>query len=91
MEQDNRESWPNRMANGMAPLFEALDAPCPPACVSRSASPVAVPRTRRLARAGTIGAVAAGISARRFARIDHEPMRHNPLNADRDAEMGAVG
>ncbi len=27
MEQDNRESWLNRMATGMAPLFEALDAP----------------------------------------------------------------
>ena len=29
MEQDNRESWLNRMAAGMAPLFEALDAPLP--------------------------------------------------------------
>ena len=27
MEQDNRESWLNRMATGMSPLFEALDAP----------------------------------------------------------------
>src|SRR3546814_16630210 len=29
MEQDNRESWLNRVARGMAPLFEALDAPLP--------------------------------------------------------------
>lgn len=29
MEQDNRESWLNRVATGMAPLFEALDAPLP--------------------------------------------------------------
>jgi hypothetical protein len=29
MEHDNRESWLNRMAIGMAPLFEALDAPLP--------------------------------------------------------------
>lgn len=29
MEQDNRESWLNRVALGMAPLFEALDAPLP--------------------------------------------------------------
>jgi hypothetical protein len=27
MTQDNRESWLNRVAAGMAPLFEALDAP----------------------------------------------------------------
>jgi hypothetical protein len=27
MTQDNRESWLNRVAVGMAPLFEALDAP----------------------------------------------------------------
>jgi len=27
--QDNRESWLNRVAAGMAPLFEALDAPLP--------------------------------------------------------------
>lgn len=27
MGQDNRESWLNRMATGMAPFFEALDAP----------------------------------------------------------------
>ena len=30
MEQDNHESWPNWMATGMAPLFEALDAPALP-------------------------------------------------------------
>jgi hypothetical protein len=29
MDQDNRESWPNRVAAGRAPLFEALDAPWP--------------------------------------------------------------
>jgi hypothetical protein len=29
MEQDNRESWLNRVAVGMAPLFEALDTPLP--------------------------------------------------------------
>jgi hypothetical protein len=39
MTQDNRESWLNRVAAGMAPLFEALDAPCPRACAWRSASP----------------------------------------------------
>jgi hypothetical protein len=27
MEQDNRESWLNRVAIGMAPLFDALDMP----------------------------------------------------------------
>jgi hypothetical protein len=29
MEHDNHESWLNRVAVGMAPLFEALDAPLP--------------------------------------------------------------
>ena len=29
MEQDNRESWLNAVALGMAPLFEAVDAPLP--------------------------------------------------------------
>src|SRR3546814_6062960 len=29
MEQDNRESWLNRVARVMAPLFDALDAPLP--------------------------------------------------------------
>ena len=29
MEQDNRESWLNRVAIGMAPLFDVLDAPLP--------------------------------------------------------------
>src|SRR3546814_12111234 len=29
MEQDNRASWLNRVAAGMAPLFAALDAPLP--------------------------------------------------------------
>ncbi|WP_327753217.1 transcription elongation protein SprT (plasmid) [Sphingobium sp. SJ10-10] len=29
MTDDNRESWLNRVALGMAPLFEALDAPLP--------------------------------------------------------------
>ena len=29
MKQDNRESWLNRVAVGMAPLFKALDAPLP--------------------------------------------------------------
>ena len=29
MTQDNRESWLNRVAAGMAPLFEALAAPLP--------------------------------------------------------------
>lgn len=29
MDQDNRESWLNRVAIGMAPLFEALGTPLP--------------------------------------------------------------
>ena len=29
MTQDNRESWLNRVAAGMAPLFEALESPLP--------------------------------------------------------------
>ena len=29
MDQDNRESWLNRVAAGMAPLFEALGTPLP--------------------------------------------------------------
>ncbi|MDV5825726.1 transcription elongation protein SprT [Sphingobium naphthae] len=29
MEQDNRESWLNQVAIGMAPLFDALEAPLP--------------------------------------------------------------
>lgn len=29
MEQDNRESWLNRVAVGMAPLFDALGTPLP--------------------------------------------------------------
>ena len=40
MTQGNRESWLNRVAAGMAPLFEALDAPpCPRVSARPSASP----------------------------------------------------
>ena len=62
MEQDNRESWLNRVVAGMAPLFEALDAPFPPACGWRSASPAGEPRARRSASAGTTGAAATATS-----------------------------
>jgi hypothetical protein len=49
MDQDNRESWLNRVANGMAPLFEALDAPLP------SRVRVAIGFTSRGARGRAIG------------------------------------
>lgn len=49
MEQDNRESWLNRVAAGMAPLFEALDAPLP------SRVRVAIGFTSRGAKGKAIG------------------------------------
>ena len=56
MTDDNRESWLNRVALGMAPLFDALEAPLPArARGSRSASPGGAPKARRSASAGIIG------------------------------------
>lgn len=49
MMQDNRESWLNRVAQGMAPLFEALDAPLP------SRVRVAIGFTSRGAKGKAIG------------------------------------
>lgn len=49
MEQDNRESWLNRVAAGMAPLFEALNAPLP------DRVRVAIGFTSRGAKGKTIG------------------------------------
>src|SRR3546814_6354099 len=49
MEQDNRDSWLNRVARGMAPLFEALDAPLP------SRVRVAIGFTSRGAKGKAIG------------------------------------
>lgn len=49
MEQDNRESWLNRVAVGMAPLFSALDAPLP------SRVRVAIGFTSRGAKGRAIG------------------------------------
>ena len=49
MEQDNRESWLNRVAIGMAPLFKALDAPLP------SRVRVAIGFTSRGAKGKAIG------------------------------------
>lgn len=49
MEQDNRESWLNRVAVGMAPLFEGLGAPLP------SRVRVAIGFTSRGAKGKAIG------------------------------------
>ena len=49
MDHDNRESWLNRVASGMAPLFEALDAPLP------SRVRVAIGFTSRGAKGRAIG------------------------------------
>ena len=49
MDHDNRESWLNPVAIGMAPLFEALDAPLP------SRVRVAIGFTSRGARGRAIG------------------------------------
>ena len=49
MEQDNRESWLNRVAIGMAPLFDALDTPLP------SRVRVAIGFTSRGAKGRAIG------------------------------------
>lgn len=49
MEQDNRESWLNRVAVGMAPLFAGLDAPLP------SRVRVAIGFTSRGAKGKAIG------------------------------------
>jgi len=49
MDHDNRESWLNRVAIGMAPLFEALGAPLP------SRVRVAIGFTSRGARGRAIG------------------------------------
>lgn len=46
---DNRESWLNRVAAGMAPLFEALESPLP-ACIR-----VAIGFTSRGAKGKAIG------------------------------------
>ena len=62
MEQDNRESWLNRVAVGMAPLFEALGAPLPLGCGSRSGSLAVVPKARQSASVGITGAAATDIS-----------------------------
>lgn len=58
---------------------------------------IAIVFTSRGAKDKAIGAcwdnraAATGISARHFARIDHEPLRHNPLNADKDVRKGDGG
>lgn len=49
MDQDNRESWLNRVAIGMAPLFEALGTPLP------SRVRVAIGFTSRGAKGNAIG------------------------------------
>ena len=49
MDHDNRESWLNRVASGMAPLFEALGAPLP------SRVRVAIGFTSRGAKGKAIG------------------------------------
>lgn len=49
MTQDNRESWLNRVAAGMAPLFEALESPLP------SRVRVAIGFTSRGAKGKAIG------------------------------------
>lgn len=49
MEQDNRESWLNRVAIGMAPLFEARGTPLP------SRVRVAIGFTSRGAKSKAIG------------------------------------
>lgn len=49
MKQDNRESWLNRVAVGMAPLFESLDTPLP------SRVRVAIGFTSRGAKGKAIG------------------------------------
>ncbi|MDR7260362.1 hypothetical protein J2X47_004571 [Sphingomonas sp. BE270] len=60
MEQDNRESWLNRVAAGMAPLFEALDAPLLARIrvaigfTSAGRTPARAARVRRSANAGII-------------------------------------
>ena len=49
MTQDNRESWLNRVAAGVAPLFKGLDAPLP------DRVRVAIGFTSRGAKAKAIG------------------------------------
>ena len=49
MTDDNRESWLNRVALGMAPMFEALDAPLP------ARARVAIGFTSRGAKGNAIG------------------------------------
>ncbi len=62
MDHDNRESWLNRVAVGMAPLFEALNAPLP------SRVRVAIGFTSRGARGRAIGRRLCAIMRRRACR-----------------------
>jgi hypothetical protein len=91
MEQHNRESWLNRMATGIVPLFKALDAPCP--------MPGSTPVTRQCGRRSRRRLLkceceACGYTVRTACKwletvgpplcpvVDHGLMRHDPLNAD---------
>ena len=68
MTHETRESWLNAVAQGMALLFEALDAPCPTAYAWRSASPAEARRARRSVSAGTTDLARTGILKSSFAR-----------------------
>jgi len=100
MEQDNRESWLNAVALGMAPLFEAVDAPLP------DRIRVAIGFTSAGAKGKAIGECwdnrlsADGhfeifITARKWLELagaplcpikDHGRMEHEPLDEDDDPE-----
>lgn len=99
MDQYNRESWLNRVAAGMAPLFEALDAPLPHARLDTGGETTA-PRkqaTRMLkcecqacgytVRTARKWLEMAGAPVCPIAR--HGSMQHDPLNEDGDDKFAA--
>lgn len=84
MGQDNRESWLNRMATGMAQLFKALDAPL------TAAGPLPpAPCPARYRRRDDAAEEAGG--APLCPVIDHGLMHHDPLNNNEDVEMDDSG
>lgn len=99
MEQDNRESWLNRMVTGMAPLFETLKTP-PAPCPARldTDGETTLPKNQA-ARLLKCECEACGYTVRTAYKwletvgaplcpfVDHGPMSHASLNGDEDAEM----
>ena len=96
MEQDNRESWLNRVAAGMGPLFETLDAPLPHARLDTGGETTA-PK-KQAARMLKCECEACGYTVRTARKWlesagaplcpieGHGPMSHDPLDNPEDED-----